>query len=486
MMTDKTTIVIFGASGDLAHRKLIPALYSLYVKERLPQQLQIIGVSRSEYSHDDYRDEVRETTEKHASAPFDDATWSQFAPKIFYHAADAAEIDGMESLKNYLEQQEDGDGNRLYYLSVAPQLYEPIIANLGQLHMAQETDEHQPWRRIVIEKPFGYDSESAHKLNDAVHHVFHESQVYRIDHYLGKETAQNILFFRFANTIFEPIWNRQYIDNIQITVSEQVDVGRRAGYYDRSGVVRDMFQNHLMQLLTLIAMEPPAAFDASSLRNEKVKVLRSIRPLALEDTVHAQYAGYLDAEGVQENSSTPTFAALKVNIDNWRWQGVPFYLRSGKKLKDKVSEINIIFKRPPHMMFPTDGGFAANSISIHIQPDEGIHLRFEAKVPDSINSTRSVEMEFHYADSFGEAAIPEAYERLLLDALNGDAALFTRSDEIEEAWRIVDPIINGWQTDDTAPPLVTYEGGTWGPKEADELLARYGHQWRISSLHGNH
>ena len=342
--------------------------------------------------------------------------------------------------------------------------------------------ESEGWRRIIVEKPYGHDLTSALSLNRAVQAVFDERQIFRIDHYLGKETAQNISFFRFGNTVFEPIWNRNYVDNVQITVAEKVDVGHRAGFYDSTGVLRDMFQNHLLQLLTLVAMEPPASFDADAVRNEKVKVLSAMRPILPDQvaskTVCGQYRGYGDAEGVAPRSETATYAALRLSIDNWRWQGVPFYLRSGKAMATKTSEIIIEFRCPPHVMFPLPPGTSIrrNLLALRIQPDEGIHLRFEAKVPDTVTDMRPVDMEFRYAEDFGEITIPEAYERLLLDALQGDASLFTRSDGIERSWELMDPIIEGWEKPG-APPLAIYDRGSWGPAEADDLLAREGRSW---------
>ncbi len=335
------------------------------------------------------------------------------------------------------------------------------------------------WRRIIIEKPFGTDLVSAQALNRTVHTFFNENQVYRIDHYLGKETAQNILFLRFANIIFEPIWNRRYVDNLQITVAETVDVGHRASYYDSAGVVRDMFQNHLFQLLALVTMEPPSSFQADAVRNEKTKVFESIRPIDLNDTVGAQYTDYSDAEGVTSGSQTPTFAAIKLYIDNWRWKGVPFYLRSGKAMAQKTSEIVIEFLRPPHLLFhlPDASLFTPNILSLCIQPDEGIHLRFQVKLPDSEQEMRSVDMDFFYSTSF-DITLPDAYELLLLDALQGDPSLFTRSDAIEESWRLIDPIIQGWEQEG-ASESVTYPRGSWGPNEANELLARDGRRWRL-------
>ncbi len=473
------SIIIFGASGDLTQRKLVPALYNLFRKGRMPEQFNIVGASRTPLSHDEFRAQVKEGAQEFSKETYSDEFWGKFAEHIWYSPGDASKSDDLEKINTFVTEKENGTSNRLYYLSVTPTLYPAIIENLGKHGMGEENG--KGWRRVIIEKPFGIDLASAKDLNKIVHKNFDESQVYRIDHYLGKETAQNILFLRFANTIFEPVWNRNYVDNIQITVAETVDVGHRAAYYDHAGVLRDMFQNHILQLLALVTMEPPASFNATALRNEKVKVLSAVRPIPLSDTVRAQYEGYCETEGVAADSQTPTYAALKLNIDNWRWQDVKFYLRSGKAMADKTSQIRVRFRRPPQIMFnnkPKDETFAPNTLTFCIQPDEGIHLNFEAKVPDSQHETRSVNMDFRYSEAFGECEIPEAYERLLLDALNGDPSLFTRSDEIETLWGIIDPILKGWQTK-SAPPVASYARGTWGPAEADALLKSDGHTWRL-------
>jgi len=471
-----TTIVIFGASGDLTWRKLIPALYNNFKKGRLEACGKVVGFARKPISDEDYRLHLKQGVITFSPDTFTEDTWKAFSDKLHYVKGDLGILADFANLSNKLNDMENGPVNRLYYLATAPEYYLGIVDNLGSADLA---DQSKGWRRIVIEKPFGIDMRSAQELNAGVHKIFRESQVYRIDHFLGKETAQNILFFRFANTIFEPVWNRRYVDNIQITVTESVNVGHRVGYYENAGVLRDMFQNHLLQLLALVAMEPPSSFNADALRNEKVKVLESIRPITSLDTVRGQYEAYRKTEGVPQDSQTPTYAALKLFIDNWRWKGVPFYLRSGKSLKTKTTEIIIEFQRPPHLMFAYSDAkkFTPNVLSLCIQPDEGIHLRFEAKLPDSDQEMLPVDMDFHYRDSFA-GNLPDAYERLLLEALEGDASLFTRSDMIEAAWRLIDPILDDWENEDI-PGLSLYPSGSWGPAEADDLLERDGRTWHL-------
>ena len=475
-----TSIVIFGASGDLTQRKLVPSLFNLCRKGRMPKQFRIIGYGNTAFSNEQFQTHLEEGTKQFASFEFKPEEWTDFAGHLEYLQGRYTDLADFKKLGTLLKDREAGSGNRIYYMATPPGVFPNIIDLLG---LTGQLTEQNGWRRVVIEKPFGTDFESARSLNEQIHKTLHENQIYRIDHYLGKETVQNILVTRFANTIFEPLWNRTYIDHVEVTVAEEVGVEHRGRFYDSVGVLRDMLQNHLLQLVALVAMEPPASFDATALRNEKVKVLTSIRPMQPEDvfqnTVRAQYQGYRAEEGVNPESMTPTYAALKLQIDNWRWQGVPFYLRSGKRLKEKLSQITIQFKEPPHLLFPSkQNGLTPNMLVLYLQPDEGVHWRFEAKVPDTIAQLRSVDMEFHYADSFGKTAIPEAYERLLLDTISGDASLFTRADEVETAWSLIDPILEAWESPHTQQSLAFYEPGSWGPKEADDLLS---HDHRIWS-----
>ncbi len=473
------TIVIFGASGDLTRRKLVPGLFSLFCRGVLPEQFAIAGFARSEMSSEAFRQQMRAALDEFYPGDIDPAAWQQFAGRLHYMPGGFTDAGDYARLASFLTELENDPSNRLYYLATAPQFFGEIIDQLGDADLVRESD---GWRRVVIEKPFGHDLASARALNHQIHAVLDEHQIFRIDHYLAKETVQNVLVFRFANTMYEPIWNRNYIDHVQITVAETVDVGHRAGYYDQAGVLRDMFQNHLMQLLALVSMEPPASFAADAVRDEKVKAMKSVRPLSPAEiaarTVRAQYDGYCAADGVAADSQTPTYAALELFIDNWRWRGVPFYLRSGKALPHKASEIIIQFKEPPHMMFsmPLEQEIRSNYLALCIQPHEGFHQRLELKVPGREVVLRSVDMDFHYGDVFQPESVPEAYETLLQNALEGDATLFTRSDGIEAAWRVIDPILQTWQAGDA--PLYTYASGSWGPAAADHLLKKNGRVWR--------
>jgi glucose-6-phosphate 1-dehydrogenase len=478
----KRTIVIFGASGDLTFRKLIPALYMCFRKKRLPEGTQIIGFSRKPYSDDAFREKLKEGLRTIAPDEFVQEEWQAFAPLVSYHAGNVERVNDYISLSERVNSLDGEAADGLFYLAVAPALYPVIVRNLNEARLLTAAGSNG-YRRIVVEKPFGSDLASAQDLDRALHTVMGEDQIYRIDHYLGKETVQNILVLRFGNAIFEPLWNRNYIDHVQITVAETVGVEHRADYYEHTGQLRDMFQNHLLQLLALVAMEPPVAVEANALRDEKVKVLRSIREipgeLSVRTTVRGQYAGYRSEPGVAPDSATETFFAIQLFLDNWRWQGVPFYLRSGKKLGAKRSEIVIRFRRPPHQMFDLLSGsteLSTNHLCISIQPDEGIHLRFMTKVPDGGMMMRPATMDFGFRDTFSGTPIPESYERLLLDAMHGDASLFARSDEIVLAWRLVDAIRRGWQGD-AAPALQLYEPGSWGPADADRLLWKDGRWW---------
>ncbi|HEY1376166.1 MAG TPA: glucose-6-phosphate dehydrogenase, partial [Gemmataceae bacterium] len=440
------TIVIFGASGDLTARKLVPALFQAFGKGRLPADAQIVGVSRSPMTDDQFRAHLVGGAKAAAGKGWDEGKWKEFAGRLHYVAGDAAAAGGLAALRDRLREREgEKAGDRLYYLSVAPELVPAIVDRLAEAGLAEEKG---GFRRLVLEKPFGRDLQTARELNRRLHAHFREDQLFRIDHYLGKETVQNILVFRFANTMWEPLWNHNYIEHVQITVAETVPVGSRGAFYESTGVFRDMIQGHLMQLLTLVAMEAPSRFNADRLRDEKVKVLDAVTVPTVEEAcgqvVIGQYEGYRKEKGVEPDSRTPTFAALKLGVDNWRWRGVPFYLRSGKALAARFSEVVVQFLCPPHLMFPLPAGevLQCNRMTLVLQPNEGIRLNFQTKEPD-VDGVRLQprDLSFSYKEAYAEKPLPEAYERLLLDAIQGDASLFMRADEIERAWEIVDPIV---------------------------------------------
>jgi glucose-6-phosphate 1-dehydrogenase len=477
-------LVIFGASGDLTRRKLFPALYSLALRRLLPEKFGVVGVARSEESDDEFRERMKHAVQEFGRDEFRDETWDWLAEGMRYVSTDFADDEGQNRVAaalNELDEQRGTAGNRVYYLAVPPDAIAMLVREIGERRSSEG------WRRLIVEKPFGRDLASARELNEEIQRNFSEDEIFRIDHYLGKETVQNLLALRFANGIFEPIWNRQFVDHVQITVAETIGIEGRAAFYEQAGAIRDVFQNHLLQLVALTAMEPPIDFDADSVRNEKVKVLRALHTPGPKHVVRGQYGrgyvegqevpGYREEDGVAPESMTETYVAAKLYVDNWRWADTPFYIRAGKRLARRETTIAIEFKRAPHPPFEVveDGGLSPNVLVCHIQPDEGVSLEFAAKVPGQGMTLRTVHMDFLYGGAF-RTGIPEAYERLLLDCFLGDARMFTRADEVEEQWSLVDAIVGFWRRD--RPSFPNYAAGTWGPAAAEELLRKDGRMWR--------
>lgn len=491
-----TVLVIFGASGDLTARKLIPALFNLSLDGLLPADFRLIGYGRKPIEDKAFRKAARSAIDEFSRRPIDDQVWKGVESGVYYQDGDYSDPKAFKELAKRIHkiEKDAGHGFQLvFYVSTPPGVFAPIIENLGKCGLAQHKVQGELAAKVIIEKPFGHDLASARELNQVIASNFQEKQVYRIDHYLGKETVQNLLVARFANAIFEPLWNREYVDCVQITVAESVGVGSRGGYYDESGALRDMIQNHTMQLLSLIAMEPPVSQDPESIRDEKVKVLKAIQPVELghsddSDVIRARYTeglmggkrvpGYLSEEGIPADSSTETYAALRLSINNWRWKGVPFYLRSGKRMARRVSEIAIQFKRPPGILFAGDRNLdiSSNVLSIQVQPDEGMTLLANSKIPGLETRTQPIKMHFRYATTFGSNT-PEAYERLILDAIVGDSTLFIRGDETEASWKLITPILDYWKSAGNHG-VADYAAGSWGPLESERLLWKNQHEWR--------
>jgi glucose-6-phosphate 1-dehydrogenase len=481
---DPCAMVIFGASGDLTKRKLLPALYSLALRKLLPDHFGLVGAARNEESDDEFRERMKTGVQEFGRDRFDQETWDWLAERMRYVPLEFGDKGGQQRLVevlNELDETQGTAGNRVYYLAVPPSVIGTIAQDVGE-HRSPDG-----WTRLIVEKPFGRDLQTAKALNAELQEIFDENEIFRIDHYLGKETVQNLLALRFANGIFEPIWNRQFVDHVQITVAESIGIEGRAAFYEQAGAIRDIFQNHLLQLVALTAMEPPIDFTADSVRNEKVKVLRAMHTPGPKHVVRGQYGrGYVEGEevpayreepGVDPNSLTETFISAKLYVDNWRWADTPFYIRAGKRLARRETTIAIEFKKAPHPPFEDLGAenLQPNVLVCHIQPDEGVSLEFAAKVPGQGMTLRTVHMDFLYGGAF-RTGIPEAYERLILDCLLGDATLFTRSDEVEEQWSLVDTIVAPWKRD--RPTFPNYEAGTWGPAAADDLMRRDGRSWR--------
>lgn len=494
---DACALVIFGASGDLTKRKLMPAIFNLSLSRSLPSGFAAVGVARRGKSNEQFRAEMKEGVAQFSRRkPIDPALWSDFERGISYVQGSFDDASTYTKLRAHLEELDRERGtrkNRLYYLAVPPAEFATIVGNLKEAGLVADAASERlggPWTRIIIEKPFGHDLQSSRELNDCIASAFAESQVFRIDHYLGKETVQNLLVFRFANSLWEPIWNREHVDNVQITVAEEIGVEGRGKFFEQTGVTKDIVENHLMQLLCLTAMEPPISLSADAVRDEKVKVLRSLRrmerSMVRDGVVRGQYGrgfakgeevlAYREEPDVARDSTVETYVAMKVLIENWRWGGVPFYVRAGKRMARRVTEIAVQFKKVPHSLFHApDGDVSPNVLAVRVQPDEGIALRFATKEPGNATVLRDVAMDFRYGTAFGSNT-PEAYERLLLDGMRGDATLFTRRDEVEEQWAFIDPVFEAWQEQPVGPP--TYPSGSWGPDAADDLLARDGRRWR--------
>jgi glucose-6-phosphate 1-dehydrogenase len=484
-----TALVVFGGSGDLAHRKIVPALYNLELHNLLPQGFAMLGVSRTKFTDDEYRRDMRKAVEEFSrTQPIDDAVWDAFASRLHYEPGSTREADTFRRIGERLERFDDGlgtGGNRLFYLSTLPKLFPEIIRGIGEAGIGGR-DYEGGTSRVVVEKPFGHDHASALELADLVNAVFREPDVFRIDHYLGKESVQNIIALRFANQIFEPVWNHRYVDHVELTVAETIGIEHRGAFYESAGAIRDIIQNHALQIMSLVAMEPPATFEPEDVRNEKSKVLKAVRRMMPEEVdanvVRGQYGpgwvngveapGYRSEHDVAPDSETDTYMAVRLNVENWRWAGTPFYLRTGKRLPKRATEVVVQFKAAPHLPFgeAAKDGLEPNAIIMRIQPDEGITLKFGAKVPGPSMAIRSVNMDFSYGTSFA-SDLPDAYERLILDVMLGDPTLFPRRDEVEEAWEIVQPILDRWAE---RPPddLPNYEAGSWGPQAADDLIAR--------------